>query len=57
MKILIILLCLYRVCLSLSRHLVTFEILIVCGDLVDEVSSRHDFHDTVRGGLDNLMVS
>ena len=57
LKKLIILLCLYRVCLSLSRHLITLEILIVCCDLVDEVSARYDLHDTVCSRLDDLMVS
>ena len=54
---LIILFCLHGVSLSLSCHLIALEILIVCGDLVDELSSRHDLHDAVRCGLYDLMVS
>ena len=56
-RLIVVFLCLYRVCLSLSRHLIALEILIVCCDLVDEVSARYDLHDTVCSRLDDLMVS
>ena len=56
-KKLVILLCLYRVCLSLPCHLIAFKILVISSDLVDEASARYDLHDTVGCRLDDLMVS
>ena len=43
--------------LSLSRHLVTFKILIVCRDLIDQTAVRQDLHNAVCSGLHDLMVT
>ena len=41
---------------SLSRHLVACQILVVGGDLIDQLAVD-DFHDPVRRRLHHLMVT
>ena len=48
---------LYRISLAFSGHLVIFQIFIICGDFVDQLSSWNNFHNAVGSCLNDLMVS
>lgn len=55
--LLIIIFFLDCVSLSLSCHLITLQIFIISGDLIDQLSARDDLHDPVRRCLYDLMIS
>ena len=42
---------------SLSCHLITFQILIIGSDLIDDGTIRQNLDDSVCGGLYDLMVT
>ena len=52
-----LIICLYRVSLSLSCHLIALKIFIISCDLIDQLTARNNLHDTVRCCLYDLVVS